>query len=179
LSTTSRRRIWIIYYKSEEDQPPSIEGLPYLLTTRTSSTIHNPIKWPPRPEGALNLVGQSRAPEGHRVLQATRFLAFNLVGLAWAPEGHGVLQATRVSPPFCAFNLVGQARASDGHGVLQATRTSPLFCAINPDNLWDLEPFQEGTTLDYSMTTSPSGTRRPADDYFGYTTSWERDSLHQ
>jgi hypothetical protein len=156
LSTTSRRRIWIIYYKSEEDQPPSIEGLPYLLTTRTSSTIHNPIKWPPRPEGALNLVGQSRAPEGHRVLQATR-----------------------VSPPFCAFNLVGQARASDGHGVLQATRTSPLFCAINPDNLWDLEPFQEGTTLDYSMTTSPSGTRRPADDYFGYTTSWERDSLHQ
>jgi hypothetical protein len=119
-STTSWRRIWMVYHKLEEDLDHLLQvrgGFGSSTTSRRRTSRHpskgsrlrwllrlhqwctTRIKRPPGLDGASNLVGQARAS-----------------------EGHGVLQATRRSPLFCAFNLVGRARASDGHRVLQATR---------------------------------------------------------
>jgi hypothetical protein len=51
----SWRRIWIVYHKSEEDQPPSIEGLPSSLTTQASSMTHHPYQTGTRAWGCLQL----------------------------------------------------------------------------------------------------------------------------
>jgi hypothetical protein len=86
-----RRRIWIIYFNSEKDQPASTEWFHPRQLLGLHQQRHTFIKRLPWPDGASILVGQARASEGHE--------SSKLPGSAH---------------PFGVSILVGRARASEG-----------------------------------------------------------------
>jgi hypothetical protein len=104
-SMTSRSRMWIVYYKSEENLDHLLQvgggfGSSTSSRRRTSQHLsngsrpcrllglhqqcHTFTKWPSRPDGASILVGRSRASEGHKSSKlpssAHPFFACILVG---------------------------------------------------------------------------------------------------
>jgi hypothetical protein len=147
-STTSRRRIWIVYHKPEED----LDRL--LQVGGGPSTVHR------------------RAPisaDYWDFINNALPLSSGLQGLMAPPTWSGRLghrKGTESSKllgsahPFAPSTWLGEPGYQKGKKVLQATRFSPLLCAINPDNLSGLERFQKGRTLGSSMTIYPrEGTR--------------------
>jgi hypothetical protein len=151
-SSLRQWRIWIVYYKSEED----LDHLPQVgvgfgsSTTSWRRTSHHPskgssLRWLLRlHQWRSTLIKQPPGPE----------CASNFVGRAQASDEHGALQATWFSPPFFAFNLVGHRKGTESSKL---PNPSPLFCAINPNNLSGLELFQDGKNLNSSMTISLTG----------------------
>jgi hypothetical protein len=134
-STTSQRRIWIIYDKSEEDLDRLLQvggGLDRLLQVGEGlASIH---RRAPIPADYSDLINDAiPLPNGHHGLMAPpswsgglghwkgtsppsypaqpTFLCLHL-GRAGSGTGRArVFQATWLSPPFCASILVGRARA--------------------------------------------------------------------
>jgi hypothetical protein len=142
--TTSRKRIWIVYHKLEEDldrlsqdrggpatvyrrAPVFANYSDFINDAQPLSNGHQGPRAPPTWSGGP---GHRKGMESSKLPSSAHLSML----LTWSGRlGHRTgTESSKLPDP------------------------SPLFYAINPDNLSDLEPFQVGRTLDYSMTTSPS-----------------------
>jgi hypothetical protein len=119
-STTSQRRIWIIYDKSEEDLDRLLQvggGLDRLLQVGGGlATIYR------RASVSVDYSNfnddASPLASDHQGLRAPSTW---LGGLGYW-KGTESSKLPDLSPPSCAINLVGRAQVSEGHSILQATR---------------------------------------------------------
>jgi hypothetical protein len=127
-STTSWRRIWIVYHKSKEDLDCLLQAEGRLASIHQralvpddySNFINDALPLSNGHQGLIAPPTWSGRPGHWKGTSPPRYPAqptFLRLQLGRAGPGIGrvrVLQATRLSPPFCASNLIEWAQALEG-----------------------------------------------------------------